>query len=70
MRVSVVVLRSPVDGRLFLAYSLDSGVLPQPLDKLQLLDDGGSDLVSVTSKDDILHLFSLVLLPQCGCICC
>lgn len=45
--VCVVVIRSPVDGRLFLAYPHDSGALSQSFDKLQLLDDGGSDLVSV-----------------------
>lgn len=43
----VVIIRSPVDGRLFLAYPHDSGALSQSFDKLQLLDDGGSDLVSV-----------------------
>ncbi len=43
----VVITRSPVDGRLFLAYPHDSGALSQSFDKLQLLDDGGSDLVSV-----------------------
>lgn len=42
-----VVIRSPVDGRLFLAYPHDPGALSQSFDKLQLLDDGGSDLVSV-----------------------
>lgn len=45
--VSVVIIRSPVDGRLFLAYPHDSGALSQSFDKLHLLDDGGSDLVSV-----------------------
>lgn len=49
--VSVVVTRSPVDGRLFLAYPHDSGALSQSFDKLQLLDDGGSDLVSVICLD-------------------
>lgn len=43
----VIIVRSPVDGRLFLAYPHDSGALSQSFDKLQLLDDGGSDLVSV-----------------------
>lgn len=42
-----VVTRSPVDGRLFLAYPHDSGALSQSFDRLQLFDDGGSDLVSV-----------------------
>ena len=45
--VSVVLIRSPVDGRLFLAYPHDPGALSQSFDKLQLLDDGGSHLVSV-----------------------
>lgn len=49
--VSVVITRSPVDGRLFLAYPHDSGALSQSFDKLQLLDDGGSDLVSVICFD-------------------
>lgn len=43
-----VLSRSPLDGRLFLAYPHDSGALSQSVDKLQLFDDGGSDLVSVT----------------------
>lgn len=43
----VVIIRSPVDGRLFLAYPHDSGALSQSFDKLHLFDDGGSDLVSV-----------------------
>lgn len=51
--VSVVAIRSPVDGRLFLAYPHDSGALSQSFDKLQLLDDGGSDLVSVVWFDFI-----------------
>lgn len=41
--------RSPMDGRLFLAYPHDSGALSQSFDKLQLSDDGGSDLVSVSA---------------------
>lgn len=44
---TVSVSRSPMDGRLFLAYPHDSGALSQSFDKLQLMDDGGSDLVSV-----------------------
>lgn len=44
------VARSPMDGRLFLAYPHDSGALSQSFDKLQLMDDGSSDLVSVTSS--------------------
>lgn len=36
-----------MDGRLFLAYPHDSGALSQSFDRLQLFDDGGSDLVSV-----------------------
>uniref|UniRef100_A0A8C4IBX2 TBC1 domain family member 15 n=1 Tax=Dicentrarchus labrax TaxID=13489 RepID=A0A8C4IBX2_DICLA len=43
----IILDQSPVDGRLFLAYPHDSGALSQSFDKLQLLDDGGSDLVSV-----------------------
>lgn len=46
---TVSVARSPMDGRLFLAYPHDSGALSQSFDKLQLMDDGGSDLVSVIS---------------------
>ncbi len=49
--VAVVISRSPVDGRLFLAYPHDSGALSQSFDKLQLFDDGGSDLVSVICVD-------------------
>lgn len=44
---SVVITRSPVDGRLFLAYPHDPGALSQSFEKLQLFDDGGADLVSV-----------------------
>uniref|UniRef100_A0AAQ5ZEF3 TBC1 domain family member 15 n=1 Tax=Amphiprion ocellaris TaxID=80972 RepID=A0AAQ5ZEF3_AMPOC len=40
----IILDQSPVDGRLFLAYPLDSGALSQSFDKLHLLDDGGSDL--------------------------
>lgn len=40
--------RSPVDGRLFLAYPHDSGALSQSFDELHLFDDGSSDLVSVS----------------------
>lgn len=47
---TVSVSRSPMDGRLFLAYPHDSGALSQSFDKLQLMDDGGSDLVSVISS--------------------
>lgn len=46
-----VVTRSPVDGRLFLAYPHDSGALSQSFDRLQLFDDGSSDLVSVILFD-------------------
>lgn len=49
--VSVVIIRSPVDGRLFLAYPHDPGALSQSFDKFQLLDDGGADLVSVMYID-------------------
>uniref|UniRef100_A0A671XIP5 TBC1 domain family member 15 n=1 Tax=Sparus aurata TaxID=8175 RepID=A0A671XIP5_SPAAU len=41
----IILDQSPVDGRLFLAYPCDSGALSQSFDKLQLLDEGGSDLV-------------------------
>lgn len=53
-----VVTRSPVDGRLFLAYPHDSGALSQSFDKLQLFDDGGSDLVSVNSCDSFSFIRS------------
>lgn len=42
-----VIIRSPVDGRLFLAYPQDPNALSQSFDKLHLFDDGGADLVSV-----------------------
>ncbi|XP_074552112.1 TBC1 domain family member 17 isoform X1 [Halichoeres trimaculatus] len=42
----IILDQSPVDGRLFLAYPHDSGALSQSFDKLQLFDDGGTDLVS------------------------
>ncbi|XP_056263659.1 TBC1 domain family member 17 [Pseudoliparis swirei] len=42
----IMLDQSPVDGRLFLAYPHDSGALSQSFEKLQLLDDGGVDLVS------------------------
>uniref|UniRef100_A0A7N8XWE5 TBC1 domain family, member 17 n=1 Tax=Mastacembelus armatus TaxID=205130 RepID=A0A7N8XWE5_9TELE len=42
----IILDQSPVDGRLFLAYPHDSGALSRSFDKLQLLDNGGSDLVS------------------------
>lgn len=42
----IILDPSPLDGRLFLAYPHDSGALSQSVDKLQLFDDGGSDLVS------------------------
>lgn len=51
-----VIARSPVDGRLFLAYPHDSGALSQSFDKLQLLDDGGSDLVSVRKMLKLNHV--------------
>lgn len=69
--VSVVAIRSPVDGRLFLAYPHDSGALSQSFDKLQLLDDGGSDLVSVVCfvfmfciRADIDHAISIINLSN------
>uniref|UniRef100_A0A674N215 TBC1 domain family member 15 n=1 Tax=Takifugu rubripes TaxID=31033 RepID=A0A674N215_TAKRU len=40
----IILDQSPMDGRLFLAYPHDSGALSQSFDKLQLMDDGGSDL--------------------------
>lgn len=43
--VSVLVIRSPFDGRLFLAYPQNSGA--QSCDRLQFLDDGANDLVTV-----------------------
>ena len=45
-----VVVSSPVDGRLYLAYPHDSGALSQSFDELQLFDDGGADLVSVSTR--------------------
>lgn len=56
--------RSPLDSRLFLAYPHDSGALSQSVDKLQLFDDGGSDLVSVTHPQHRSHDFSRVLVFQ------
>uniref|UniRef100_UPI0037E979F4 TBC1 domain family member 17 n=1 Tax=Semicossyphus pulcher TaxID=241346 RepID=UPI0037E979F4 len=47
----IILDQSPVDGRLFLAYPHDSGALSQSFDKLQLLDDGGSDLVTRFIQD-------------------
>lgn len=41
-------LRSPLDGRLFLAYPHDSGALSQSFDELHLFDDTSADLVSVS----------------------
>uniref|UniRef100_A0A668SH66 TBC1 domain family member 15 n=1 Tax=Oreochromis aureus TaxID=47969 RepID=A0A668SH66_OREAU len=43
----IILDPSPLDGRLFLAYPQDSGTLPQSFDRLQFLDDGGIDLVSI-----------------------
>lgn len=57
----VSALRSPVDGRLFLAYPRDSDALPQAFDKLQLFEDGGSDLVSVISGEPSLPLFYFLI---------
>ncbi|KAG7249003.1 hypothetical protein CRUP_012769, partial [Coryphaenoides rupestris] len=48
---------SPVDGRLFLAYPHDPGALSQSFDELQLLDDGGSDLVSRFMQDPYATTF-------------
>ncbi|KAG7252233.1 hypothetical protein CRUP_017835 [Coryphaenoides rupestris] len=47
----------PVDGRLFLAYPHDPGALSQSFDELQLLDDGGSDLVSRFMQDPYATTF-------------
>lgn len=41
-------VRSPMDGRLFLAYPHDSGALSQSFDELHLFDDTSADLVSVS----------------------
>lgn len=59
--VSVLVIRSPLDGRLFLAYPQDSGTLPQSFDRLQFLDDGGNDLVSVS------RYFFVIFLEDSAC---
>lgn len=60
-----------MDGRLFLAYPHDSGALSQSCDRLQLIDDGGSDLVSVTcllvqndNKGNSKHVSNLIFVPQ------
>uniref|UniRef100_A0A665SWA1 Rab-GAP TBC domain-containing protein n=1 Tax=Echeneis naucrates TaxID=173247 RepID=A0A665SWA1_ECHNA len=53
----IILDQSPVDGRLFLAYPHDSGALSQSFDKLQLLDDGGSDLVSRFIQDPYATTF-------------
>uniref|UniRef100_A0A8C6KAH8 TBC1 domain family member 17 n=1 Tax=Nothobranchius furzeri TaxID=105023 RepID=A0A8C6KAH8_NOTFU len=42
----IVLDQSPVDGRLFLSYPRGTHDVSQPFDKLQFLDDGGSDIVS------------------------
>ncbi|KAM4716854.1 TBC1 domain family member 17 [Anableps anableps] len=44
----IVLDQSPVDGRLFLVYPRDSnsGDFPPSFDKLHILDDGGSDIVT------------------------
>lgn len=57
----IVIIRSPVDGRLFLTYPRDSGALPQSFDKLQLFDDG-PDIVSVMF---CLALLFFLLSPLC-----
>ncbi|CAL8304181.1 unnamed protein product [Merluccius merluccius] len=53
----IILAPSPVDGRLFLAYPHDSGALSQSFDELQLLDDGGSDLVSRFMQDPYATTF-------------
>ncbi|KAA8585470.1 hypothetical protein FQN60_004164, partial [Etheostoma spectabile] len=53
----IILDQSPVEGRLFLAYPLDSGALSQSFDKLQLFDDGGSDLVSRFIQDPYATTF-------------
>uniref|UniRef100_A0A3Q3IV06 Rab-GAP TBC domain-containing protein n=1 Tax=Monopterus albus TaxID=43700 RepID=A0A3Q3IV06_MONAL len=54
----IILDPSPVDGRLFLAYPHDSGALSQSFDKLQLCDDGSSDLVSRFIQDPYATTFS------------
>uniref|UniRef100_H3CKX8 TBC1 domain family member 15 n=1 Tax=Tetraodon nigroviridis TaxID=99883 RepID=H3CKX8_TETNG len=53
----IILDQSPVDGRLFLAYPHHSGALSQSFDKLQLLEDGGSDLVSRFIQDPYATTF-------------
>uniref|UniRef100_A0A674PKU8 TBC1 domain family, member 17 n=1 Tax=Takifugu rubripes TaxID=31033 RepID=A0A674PKU8_TAKRU len=53
----IILDQSPMDGRLFLAYPHDSGALSQSFDKLQLMDDGGSDLVSRFIQDPYATTF-------------
>ncbi|XP_061566909.1 TBC1 domain family member 17 [Cololabis saira] len=53
----IVLDPSPVDGRLFLAFPQDSNNLSQSFDKLQLFDDGGSDLVSKFIHDPYATTF-------------
>uniref|UniRef100_A0A8C2WUS6 TBC1 domain family, member 17 n=1 Tax=Cyclopterus lumpus TaxID=8103 RepID=A0A8C2WUS6_CYCLU len=53
----IMLDQSPVDGRLFLAYPHDSGALSQSFEKLQLFDDGGSDLVSRFIQDPYATTF-------------
>ncbi|XP_068193621.1 TBC1 domain family member 17 [Antennarius striatus] len=52
----IILDQSPVDGRLFLAYPLDSSALSQSFDRLQLFDDG-SDLVSRFIQDPYATTF-------------
>ncbi|KAJ3600929.1 hypothetical protein NHX12_031902 [Muraenolepis orangiensis] len=53
----IILAPSPVDGRLFLAYPHDSGALSESFNELNLLDDGGSDLVSRFMQDPYATTF-------------
>ncbi|XP_051789501.1 TBC1 domain family member 17 isoform X4 [Erpetoichthys calabaricus] len=54
----VMLTPSPVDSRLFLVHSHDSGALSQSFDELQLFDDGTPDLVSRFIQDPYTTTFS------------
>ncbi|XP_037544630.1 TBC1 domain family member 17 [Nematolebias whitei] len=53
----IVLDQSPVDGRLFLAYLRDPHDVSQPFEKLQFLDDGGSDIVTRFIQDPYATTF-------------
>ncbi|XP_013888909.1 TBC1 domain family member 17 [Austrofundulus limnaeus] len=53
----IVLEQSPVDGRLFLACLRDPNAAAQPFDKLQFLDDGGSDIVMRFIQDPYATTF-------------